>query len=83
MKTADQLKVEVVEKIKGLNSKQLKLVANFTLEIIKESSYENYNSLSQEEQNILDERWAKCEQGGLEGLTLDELNILISKKHNI
>jgi len=50
---------------------------------IKKTQKNDASSLSNEEKNILDERWAKYEKEGVEGITLDELNAKIKAKYGI
>lgn len=50
---------------------------------IKKTQNTEPDILSNEEKNILDQRWAKYEKGGAEGITMEELNAKIKAKYGI
>ena len=64
----------------------MKLLENlaFVQSVERISNNDNESDLlSDEEKSLLDERWAKYEKEGVDGMSLDELLVKIKAKHGI
>lgn len=74
-----QLTINILDHKAALFIEMLKSI-DFVLSVEAE---ETGSLLSDKEKSILDERWAKYEKNGVEGMSLDELLAKIKAKHGI
>jgi hypothetical protein len=51
--------------------------------VVSVETQDDTELLSTEEKNVLDERWAKYEKNGVEGLSMEEVLEKIKEKHGI
>lgn len=74
-----QLTINILDHKAALFIEMLKSI-DFVLSVEAE---ETGSLLSDKEKSILDERWAKYEKNGVEGMSLDEVLAKIKAKHGI
>lgn len=77
-----QLTINILDHKAALFIEMLKSL-DFVVSVQTEEKDEEGELLSDEEKNILDQRWAKYEKEGVEGISLDELLVKIKAKHGI